>query len=77
MQNGHHWRNAATELQDQYKMSKKREEKETVNVEQFERIWEEGMHEHCDCPVLLSRRLQPVEVRRLTMSCFYIFLVVY
>lgn len=54
--------------QHQYKTSKKREEKETLDVvewEQFEQKWKEVMHEYCDSPMLLSRRLQPLEVRRL------------
>ena len=61
-------RNSTKELQHQYKASKKREEKETLDVvewEQFEQKWEEVMHEYCDSPMLPSSRLQPLEVRRL------------
>ena len=65
------FRNPTEELQHQYKQyktSKKRDEKETLDVvewEQFEQKWEEVLHEYCDSPMLLSSRLQPLEVRRL------------
>ena len=61
-------RNSTKEMQHQYKASKKREEKETLDVvewEQFEQKWKEVMHEYCDSPMLPSSRLQPLEVRRL------------
>ncbi len=59
--------NPTEELQHQYKTSNMREEKETLDVvewEHFKRKWE-VVQEYCDSPMLLSRRLQPLEVRRL------------
>ena len=76
MQYARELRNPTKELQHQCKTSKKREEKETLDVvewDQFEQKWEEVLHEYCDSPMLLSSRLQPLEVRRFFyVLCFII-----